>query len=178
MAPDPVAGDASSYLVFPYPHTGRVNSLERNGLTSEIEPSNLSELLTIAKNRYDRSPREVERRSGSIHASRPTTHPSSLSAMELNRNHYFMIGIVFLLLGMQLRTIESYVLNEPASRFVTEKMKAVSRRPTSPGKQLVAMADEVAVSQKTFQPPKWLGWAFISVGMVFVLHRLAMKRPG
>ena len=46
--------------------------------------------------------------------------------MELNRNHYFMIGIVFLVLGMQLRTIKSYVLNGSASSFVNEKMNVGS----------------------------------------------------
>ena len=49
--------------------------------------------------------------------------------MELNRNHYFMLGIVFLLLGMQLRTIQSYVLNGSATAFVNEKMTVVSQAP-------------------------------------------------
>lgn len=96
--------------------------------------------------------------------------------MELNRNHYFMIGIVFLLLGMQVRTIKSYVLNGSASAFVNEKMNVVSQ--TSSG-DLTAITDlETSAAPKTLKPPQWLGSAFISVGVVFVLHSLAMKRPG
>ena len=98
--------------------------------------------------------------------------------MELNRNHYFMIGIIFLLLGLQLRTIESFVLNGPASEFVSQKMKSVSSGTPSLGEQLADLPESVAPSQHTLKPPKWLGWAFISVGVVFVLHSLAMKRPG
>ena len=96
--------------------------------------------------------------------------------MELNRNHYFMIGIVFLLLGMQLRTIKSYVLNGSASAFVNEKMNVVSQ---SPSDDLTAITDVATpAAPKTLKPRKWLGCAFISVGVVFVLHSLAMKRPG
>jgi hypothetical protein len=32
--------------------------------------------------------------------------------MELNRNHYFAAGVVALLLGWQLRYVDSFVLNE------------------------------------------------------------------
>jgi hypothetical protein len=34
------------------------------------------------------------------------------------------------------------------------------------------------VAKKRFDPPKWIGWAFVSVGTVLVLHSLAMKKPG
>ena len=95
--------------------------------------------------------------------------------MELNRNHYFMLGIVFLLLGMQLRTIQSYVLNGSATAFVNEKMTVVSQAPPA---DMLPIEDEKTPGPKTLKPPKWLGWAFISVGMVFILHSLAMKRPG
>jgi len=96
--------------------------------------------------------------------------------MELNRNHYFMIGIVFLLLGMQLRTIQSYVLNGSATAFVNEKMNVVSKQKNiGDGAIIAEVADP---GPKMLKPPKWLGWAFISVGVVFVLHSLAMKRPG
>ena len=95
--------------------------------------------------------------------------------MELNRNHYFMIGIVFLVLGMQLRTTKSYVLNGSASSFVNEKMNVVSESPSGAG----SVVDDLAShASKTLKPPKWLGWAFISVGFVFILHSLAMQRPG
>ena len=31
---------------------------------------------------------------------------------------------------------------------------------------------------KTFRPPDWLGWSLISLGTVFILHSMAMKKPG
>jgi hypothetical protein len=34
------------------------------------------------------------------------------------------------------------------------------------------------VPRKKVRPPGWLAWALISVGGVFVLHSLAMKKPG
>ena len=31
---------------------------------------------------------------------------------------------------------------------------------------------------RTFQPPEWLGWSFMSIGSVLILHSCAMKKPG
>ena len=101
--------------------------------------------------------------------------------MELNRNQYFLIGLVCLFIGMQLRTIESYVLNAPASQFVSEKVRLVSRNNspevTSALQGNPKNADIPVATHRTVKPPVWLGWAFISVGVVLVLHSLAMKRP-
>lgn len=101
--------------------------------------------------------------------------------MELNRNQYFLIGLVCLFIGMQLRTVESYVLNVPASQFVSEKVRLVSRH-GSPEviaalQEAPKAADIPVAARRTVKPPVWLGWAFISVGVVMVLHSLAMKRP-
>src|SRR5690606_21748602 len=38
------------------------------------------------------------------------------TGVEFNRNHYFMAGVVFLLLGIQLRFVESYTLNESTTQ--------------------------------------------------------------
>lgn len=100
--------------------------------------------------------------------------------MELNRNHYFMIGLIFLLVGLQLRGVEAFVLNGPASRFVNKKMNLVSQD-SSPVIQKTASIlpsqNPIVVFQRTLNPPRWLGWAFVSVGAVLILHSLAMKRP-
>ena len=101
--------------------------------------------------------------------------------MELNRNQYFLIGLVCLFIGMQLRTIESYVLNAPASQFVSEKVRLVSRNESPEIMSAVQgdpeAADIPVTTHRTVKPPVWLGWAFISVGVLMVLHSLAMKRP-
>ena len=95
--------------------------------------------------------------------------------MELNRNQYFMIGLICLFFGIQVRMIDSVVLNQPTSRIVSEKMKLVS---SAGGAVLLGGASVTSPSSKrTVSPPRWLGWALFSVGAVLVLHSLAMKRP-
>lgn len=95
--------------------------------------------------------------------------------MELNRHHYFILGIVVLLLGVQLRMVESYQLNEDATRWLME-------RSNDPGVKAVKTATELfpaagPLPRKTVVPPQWLGWAALSLGSVLVLHSLALPRP-
>lgn len=96
--------------------------------------------------------------------------------MELNRNHYMMAGLLALLIGLQVRSVESYVLNASTTRFLAEKLGSAPNVSTSPGTSIFAANGPAA--RKVLQPPKWLGWALMSVGSVLVLHSLAMKKPG
>jgi hypothetical protein len=96
--------------------------------------------------------------------------------MELNRNQFFFIGLLLLLLGLQFRMVASYTLTSEATRFLAERLH---------GPTLVASADGAAgpagsnnFPQKTFSPPNWLGLCLMSVGGVLVLHSLAMRKPG
>ena len=41
--------------------------------------------------------------------------------MEFNRNHYFMAGLVVLALGLQFRYVDSYVLNERATKILNKE---------------------------------------------------------
>ncbi len=91
--------------------------------------------------------------------------------MDINRNQYFLVGLVVLVLGLQFRAVETYVLNEKTSRFISERMPV-----------LASMDDSLVPSagpkpRKTLRPPGWLGYAVISVGAVLILHSLAMRRP-
>lgn len=95
--------------------------------------------------------------------------------MEFNRNQYFMIGLVLLFIGIELRVVDSFVLNERSSRFVTEKFGSQTEQAMSP---LVSLAGGPAGGRRVVRPPQWLGWCIISVGSVLILHSLAMKRPG
>lgn len=95
--------------------------------------------------------------------------------MEFNRNQYFMIGLVLLFIGIELRMVDSFVLNERSSKFVAEKFGSQSEQTMSP---LMAMAGGPAGPRRVIRPPQWLGWCIISVGSVLILHSLAMKRPG
>jgi len=103
--------------------------------------------------------------------------------MELNRNHYFMIGIVLLLLGLQIRLVDSYLLTEEASEVVAKHMRKVKQvqqqqqTPPSLFMQAPPTPPVIAPKQQKISVPQWIGWAFISAGGVLVLHSLAMKRP-
>ena len=93
--------------------------------------------------------------------------------MELNRNHYFLAGVVLLLMGIQLRMVDSYVLNEQSTR-------ALNARSASSGPLNVPpfIAGVSTPPRKVVKPPVSLGWAVLSIGSVLILHALAMKGPG
>ena len=97
-------------------------------------------------------------------------------AMDLNRNQFFFLGLVVLLIGVQIRCVSAYVLNPEATQFIAE-------RTGQPAPQSAAMSFFGAASgsnpavRKVVQPPEWLGWCLISVGSVLILHSLAMRKP-
>ena len=94
--------------------------------------------------------------------------------MELNRNQYFFLGIVVLLLGVQVRNVSAFVLTPEATQFLAEKTNS-----SSSDSALMSLSNNLgAGSQKVLHPPEWLGWCLMSVGAVLILHSLAMKRPG
>jgi hypothetical protein len=106
----------------------------------------------------------------------PISSGMEVLAVEFNRNHYFMFGLVVLIIGIQLRMVESYVLNETATKFIAEHS----------GKAGVTVASKATsylpsvgpTPHKILSPPQWLGWALMSVGGVLILHSLAMPKPG
>ena len=94
--------------------------------------------------------------------------------MELNRNQYFFLGVVILLIGLQFRMVSSYVLTDEATRFLAEH----TNKSTSSATLVSFTGDLGALPNKVISPPDWLGWCLISVGSVLILHSLAMKKPG
>jgi hypothetical protein len=97
--------------------------------------------------------------------------------MEINRNQYFMAGLVVLLLGVQLRMVDSFVLNEQTAAIVEKQLKATAVASTDSSTAALAQAAPSSRFREV-RPPKWLGWVFISAGGVLILHSLAMRRPG
>ena len=83
-----------------------------------------------------------------------------------------MTGVFLVLLGVQFRLIESITLNDKATRFLAAHAASASTSTTA------SLFPSSTVPRKVIEPPQWLGWAFISVGAVCILHSLAMKRPG
>lgn len=96
--------------------------------------------------------------------------------MELNRNHYFAVGTIVLLLGIQLRFVESVRLTKESTQFLAEKFHK-SKPKVDPNPFSGLLAVPAANHSKTIQPPRWLGWSLLSVGAVLVLHSLTMRRP-
>jgi hypothetical protein len=94
--------------------------------------------------------------------------------MNWNRKKYFAVGIVIFLLGIQFRSIQSFVLNEPTTRVLHNMAKNSPMVSTDP------IADaymQVAPSpRKTITPPEWLGWALLTVGGVMSLHAMILPK--
>lgn len=96
--------------------------------------------------------------------------------MELNRNHYFFIGLLILFLGIEFRTVDAFVLNEKTTNFMADKL---GRSPVEEGSALRTIFPAVGpLPRKTVRPPQWLGWCLMSVGGVLILHSLSMPKPG
>lgn len=93
--------------------------------------------------------------------------------MEWNRDHFLGLGIVLLLLGAQMRLVETVVLNEKTSQVIAER---VGERPVVANSALM-LPPLMNAPLRRVTPPRWLGWALLSVGGVLVLHALALKKP-
>ena len=93
--------------------------------------------------------------------------------MDINRNQYFMLGVIVLLVGVQFRLVDKYVLNETCSKFIAEKLGGPADKAT-----LDITPSTASAPLRTVELPIWAGFAMMSVGAVLVLHSLAMKRPG
>ncbi|HEY6562888.1 MAG TPA: hypothetical protein VIY86_00200 [Pirellulaceae bacterium] len=93
-----------------------------------------------------------------------------------------VLGLVILAVGLQVRVVESFVLTQKASRFIQEKLSSdrylASGDPygRSWNSNPSMMLSAGPVIQKRFSPPRWLGWAMISIGAVLVLHGLTNRR--
>ena len=90
---------------------------------------------------------------------------------------FFIIGALLLLIGAQLRFVDSFVLTPRATQFIQSKMRSAA----GPGRANYGGYDSLLLSsgprpKKTLTPPKWCGWAALSVGGVLVLHGLTMRR--
>ncbi len=96
--------------------------------------------------------------------------------MELNRNHFFLIGLILLFLGLQFRMVESVVLNTKTSQFIAKRLKKQPAEATADFTPSL-LTNNPPASRRTIRPPKWIGWMLISIGAVFVLHSFAMPKP-
>ncbi len=95
--------------------------------------------------------------------------------MELNRNHYFMIGLVILFIGIQGRMVYSVELTPKCVKFLADKTG-------HPMAAAIKAADNISGAGKTVAPsktivfPEYAGWSSLSIGAVLILHALAMPK--
>ncbi len=95
--------------------------------------------------------------------------------MDINRNQWFMAGLVLLLLGLQFRMIDSFNLTPELTQFLAER----TNHPLAAVNASTAAItpDQKPIAKKKVNPPEWIGWMLLSVGATFILHSLAMKKP-
>jgi hypothetical protein len=96
--------------------------------------------------------------------------------MDITRNQYFFAGLLCLLLGGELRLIESVDLTPEFTQFLAQRtghpMASVSA-----ATQSLTQSEKPTV-RKTITLPDWSGWGLLSIGAVLVLHSWGMKKPG
>ena len=94
--------------------------------------------------------------------------------MRWNRQRYFTVGVVLFLLGVQLRMVDSFVLNEASTRTLYNMAKNSQVVSTD---AITGTYMAVAPSpKKVIQPPPWLGWVLLTVGGVMSLHALILTK--
>jgi hypothetical protein len=95
--------------------------------------------------------------------------------MDINRNQYFLAGLVLLLIGFQFRMVDSFVLTPEATKVLAKQ----TGHPVAAAGDAVesVVGTEPRTPSMTIRPPEWVGWSFLCFGSVLILHSLAMKKP-
>lgn len=94
--------------------------------------------------------------------------------MSVYRNRYFLLGVLLLLLGIQFRMVESFVLNERATGVLA---RAAKTGPVADNSGMTAWMGYVyPTPTKKVEPPRWLGLALIAAGSVIGLHAMSIPK--
>lgn len=96
--------------------------------------------------------------------------------MDITRNQYFLAGLLLLFLGVEFRAIESVQLTSEATQFLARRTNHPAVATTD--KVDAVLGTSTKLPPKTLIPPEWVGYSFLSLGAVLVLHSLAMPKPG
>ncbi|WP_442505110.1 hypothetical protein SH528x_003885 [Novipirellula sp. SH528] len=90
------------------------------------------------------------------------------------RHRYFFLGLLLVLLGVQFRMVDSFVLNESTTRTLARfsETSTASNTP-SLGSLLIRVHPK---PMKRVEPPRWLGLSMIAFGAVITLHAFAMPK--
>ena len=96
-------------------------------------------------------------------------------SMDINRNQFFMVGVLVLLLGIQFRVVDRYVLNDKATRVLANRMAGEDSAQAAALR--AADATNSPIPRHVVEPPDWSGWCMMSIGSVLILHSLALRKP-
>ena len=94
--------------------------------------------------------------------------------MSLYRNRYFLAGVLLVLLGVQFRMVDSFVLNEPTTRAIARVSKSTPVADHSTVSNFMMSVHPKPMKRVT--PPRWLGLAMITLGAVISCHALVIPR--
>lgn len=96
--------------------------------------------------------------------------------MQLTRHHYFVVGMLLLLFGLEVRFLDSVVLTPEVTQFLAER----TGHPVAAANDAVgAMTGAPAVAAPyTFRPPDWLAHCTLSIASVLLLYSWLLPRSG
>ena len=94
--------------------------------------------------------------------------------MSMYRNRYFLAGILLILVGIQFRMVDSFVLNESATQALSRVTKSAAVADNS-GMNSMLMSIYPS-KMKRVEPPRWLGLAMIAVGTIVACHAIAIPK--
>lgn len=89
----------------------------------------------------------------------------------------FLLGVVILFFGIQLRSFETFVLNEKVSKVINQRVakRQVEAAPDILEAGFMSFDDTPEVqavelpAMRRITPPRWLGYSFLSMGAILVL---------
>ena len=155
--------------------------------STQREPGSKETVFQLSHNRYNPSRDGAEHANHSIktsvttrimtHLARSRKRVNALGRDEMkpHRNHYFLLGVLFLLVGLQFRVLERVVLNPQSTLFLAQRLG--SKTDAATAQVLHTAGFDAALPRKEFESPRWCGWAFFALGSFLILHRIMLPKP-
>ena len=84
----------------------------------------------------------------------------------------FLLGVIIFFVGIQLRMVETFVLNERATKIVNKRTAAAQDQDPYAASYYdpYSLDGPLDTSEmREITPPRWLGWSFLSIGAVLVV---------
>ena len=86
-----------------------------------------------------------------------------------------ILGVILLFVGIQFRMVDSFVLTHKATTFLHENVHKSGFRAADPYNFDTLLLSAGPIAKKTITPPRWAGWALLSVGAVLSLHGMTLR---